>query len=92
MYAVQLSSPALQALTRAFFAMRFTKSCFAGTDSRSLRCAVYKVLSGDHVLINEVLTLLHAVDRDLSEYHVKNLTDQGNSFTVSAESETALVM
>ena len=55
-----------------------TLSHFAGTDSRILRYAVCRVLAGDGVLIYEGLTLLHAilrqVDRDLSEYHMKNLT------------------
>ena len=53
-------------------------------------------LQSHGVLIYEGLTLLHAilrlVDRDLSEYHMKNLTAQECSFTVSAERETALVM
>ena len=72
----------------------FSKSCSAGTDSRILRSAVYKVLSGDGVLIYDGLTLFHGilrlVDRDLSEYHSKNLTDQGYSFTVSAQRGAAL--
>ena len=68
----------------------------AGTDSRILPYTVYRVLAGDGVLIYKGLTLNHAilrqVDRDFSEYHMKHLTDQGYSFTVSAERETALVM
>ena len=60
----------------------------AGTDSRILCYAVYRVLAGDGVLIYEGLhAILRQVDRDLSEYHMKNLTDQGCSFTVSAERE-----
>ena len=69
----------MQALTRAFCAMRFDK-----------------ILSGDGVLIYEGVTfpnaILRLVDRDLSEYHMKNVTDEGYSFTVSAQRETALVM
>ena len=56
----RFQSLALQALTRACCEMPFTKSSFAGIDSRILRFAVYKILSGDGGLIYEGLTLFHA--------------------------------
>ena len=73
------------------FSRRVT-SPYSPRVSRILRNAVYKVLSGFGVLIYEGLTslprILRLVVRDLSECHMKNLTDQGYSFTVSAERQT----